>query len=294
MTYEPQPLQPHSVARKFCPAAVEMVQQCEKIQLTPVFRTFGIVLGALVGETERVEADVNKRQVMASVGAAALIAGALFVAPASGATERSQRATPRAAATARIGATFTPAAADPRLAAIFARSGLDDNGFRFTPAQTRSGGRAITVAVRARTNRTADTRAIAAVEPAPAVGLAPIAYNLGVAVGWKRFAVQGDVKRVDAGIQPGSREAFDLGVSYTGKRFGAQVKAAADRPLDGAPRMIEGVPSYSVDVGGSYRLTRNLDVTAGVRYRTDRERLARMADDRRDSQAVYLGTAFRF
>ena len=239
-----------------------------------------------------------KRQVMASVGAAALIAGALFVAPAFGATERTQRAAPRAAATARLGATFTPAAADPRLAAIFARSGLDDDGFRFTPAQTRSGGRAITVAVRARSNRTADPRAVAAADPAPAVGLAPIAYNLGVAVGWKRFAVQGDVKRVDAGVQPGSREAFDLGVSYTGNRFGAQVKAAADRPLaeglGGAPRMIEGVPSYSVDVGGSYKLTRNLDVTAGVRYRTDRERLARMADDRRDSQAVYLGTAFRF
>lgn len=231
---------------------------------------------------------------MAGVGAAALTAAALVVAPAFGATERAQRLAPRAAPPARLGGAFTPAAADPRLAAIFARSGLADEGFRFTPAQTRTGNRAITVAVRARSNRVAGARAIAAAEPAATVGLAPIAYNLGVAVGWKRFAVQGDVKRIDAGLQPGSREAFDLGLSYTGKRFGAQVKAAADRPLDGAPRMIEGVPSYSVDVGGSYKLTRNLDVTAGVRYRTDRERLARLADDRRDSQAVYLGTAFRF
>jgi hypothetical protein len=58
--------------------------------------------------------------------------------------------------------------------------------------------------------------------------------------------------------------------------------------------MIENVRTYSVDVGGSYALTRNLDVTAGMRYRTDRERLARLADDRRDSRAVYVGTAFRF
>jgi hypothetical protein len=231
---------------------------------------------------------------MAGVVAGALAACALAVAPASGATERTQRLVPRSAAIARSGGTFTPAAADPRLAAIFARSGLADDGFRFTPAQTRTGGRAVTVAVRARTNRTVDTQRVAAAAPSAAVGLAPIAYNLGVAVGWKRFAVSGDVRHVDAGVQPGSREAFDLGLSYTGNRFGARVKAAADRPLANAPKMIETVPTYSVDVGGSYALTRNLDVTAGVRYRTDRDRLARLADDRRDSQAVYVGTAFRF
>lgn len=232
------------------------------------------------------------RRVLGSLAATALVAGALAVSPASGAGERTGRAVSRVPV-ARLGGSFTPAAADPRLAALFARSGLAEDGFRFTPAQTRNGGRAITVAVRARSSRAVEPRAIAAVAPI-AVGLAPIAYNLGVAVGWKRFAVQGDVKRVDAGLRPGSREAFDVGVSYSGSRFGAQVKAAADRPVEGAPRMIEDVPSYSLDLGGSYKLTRNLDVTAGVRYRTDRERLARLADDRRDSQAVYVGTAFRF
>jgi hypothetical protein len=35
-------------------------------------------------------------------------------------------------------------------------------------------------------------------------------------------------------------------------------------------------------------------VTAGLRYQSDRERLAQLKDDRRDSQAVYVGTAFRF
>ena len=238
-----------------------------------------------------------KRRVLGGIAATALVAGALAVAPASGATERTMRAAPKAPVV-RLGSTFTPAAADPRLAALFARSGVADDGFRFTPAQTRNG-RAITVAVRARSTRTIDPRSVAAAEQTPAaVGLAPIAYSLGLAVGWKRFAVQGDVKRVDAGLKPGSREAFDVGVTYAGNRFGARVKALADRPIaDGlgsAPRMIEDMSSYSLDVGGSYKLTRNLDVTAGVRYRTDRERLARMADDRRDSQAVYVGTAFRF
>jgi hypothetical protein len=38
-----------------------------------------------------------------------------------------------------------------------------------------------------------------------------------------------------------------------------------------------------------------LDVTGGVRYRVARDRLEPLAqDDRRDSQAVYIGTAVRF
>jgi len=124
--------------------------------------------------------------------------------------------------------------------------------------------------------------------------LAPIAYNLGMSVGWKRFAVSGDLARVDLAGMPGSRSSADVAVSYAGKRFTGSVKAAADRPLANTPRLVEDAPSYSVDLGGSYSLTRNIDVTAGVRYRSDRERFVRLEDDRRDSQAVYLGTAFRF
>jgi outer membrane receptor for monomeric catechols len=146
------------------------------------------------------------------------------------------------------------------------------------------------VAVRARTNRTVSTRSVA---PGTTVGLAPIAYNLGVALGWKRFAIASDLSRVDLASQPGGREAADVAVSYTGTRFSGRVKAAADRPLADTPRAVTVLPSYSVDLGGAYSLTRNLDVTAGVRYRSDRDRLTR-TDDRRDSQAVYVGTAFRF
>ena len=52
--------------------------------------------------------------------------------------------------------------------------------------------------------------------------------------------------------------------------------------------------SYSLDVGGSYSITRNIDLTAGMRLKSERDRLTRIDDDRRDSQAVYVGTAFRF
>ena len=152
----------------------------------------------------------------------------------------------------------------------------------------------MTVAVRARTNRNADAGRLATSTAAPTVGLAPIAYNLGMSVGWKRFVVSGDVGHIDMAGMPGSRESADLAVSYSARRFTGSVKAATDRPLANAPRLVEQAPTYSVDLGGSYSLTRNLAVTAGVRYRSDRERFARVEDDRRDSQAVYLGTAFRF
>ena len=226
---------------------------------------------------------------MAGIVAGALIAAGVTVAPALAASEQSRRVQPKRAPARGVGS-FTPSAADPRLAALFARGGLETRGFRFTPAEAKNS-RAVTVAVRARTNRP-DADRTAAV--APTVGLAPIAYNLGLAVGWRRFALSGDVAKVELPGRLGGRESAEVGVSYSLPRLTTRVKAGADRATTTTgPQLIEGARSYSLDVGSSYSLTRNLDVTAGVRYRTDRERIARL-DDRRDSQAVYLGTAFRF
>jgi hypothetical protein len=230
------------------------------------------------------------------MGLGAICAAGALIAPALQAQEgRGERTYAKRAVTAARGGigTFTPAAADPKLAAILARSGLPENGFRFTPSESRRSNRAVTVAVRARSTRTAiaDRSLVAAAAP---VSLAPIAYNLGVSVGWKRFAVAGDVTRIELAAQPGSTERANLGVSYTGSRLTGRVQAAAERPLADTPVLIGDKPSYSIDVGGSYSLTRNLDVTAGVRYKSEQDRLPKMTDNRRDSQAVYVGTAFRF
>lgn len=236
---------------------------------------------------------MTARGVMFAIAAGVLVTTGIVVAPASEAVERTAQArvAKRAPAPSRPSLTFTPAAADPRLAAAFARGGLDTSGFRFTPAETRRDTRAVTVAVRARTNRAEPTRSAAADSGA---GLAPIAYNLGVAVGWRRFGIAGDVKRVDMAGRPGGREAADVTVTYAGDRVTGRVKGVVDRPFAAVVPKIEDQRSYSLDVGGSYRLTRNLDVTAGLRYRTERDRLVRLDDNRRDSQAVYVGTAFRF
>lgn len=234
-----------------------------------------------------------------TVGSAAALA--LAFTPALSAPGDLRLVKPRVAAAPRSDlGVFTPANGDPRLAAALARSGLATSGFRFTPATTSVRlNRSVTVAVRARTGAAPVLGARAElVNPVPGTGataLTPIAYNLGVAVGWRRFAVSGDMAKVDLGAL-GGREAVDLGVSYNTRKFSTRVAIGTDRATPGTPRPLAlGNTGYSLDVGGSYRLSRNLDLTAGVRYRvTERDRLSPLADNRRDSQAVYVGTAFKF
>ncbi|TKD51939.1 hypothetical protein [Sphingomonas baiyangensis] len=237
---------------------------------------------------------------MIGVAAGALVAAGVTFAPAFGAPGEAPARQIKRISAARAGiGSFTPASADPRLAAALARGGLTATGFRFTPAESNSKRQEVTVAVRARSaTRSGEGTRVASVAgaAAPAVTLQPIAYNLGMSVGWKRFALTGDVARLDLAGMPGSRETVDVGVSYAGRRMSGRVQAGADRPTANTPALIADVPSYSIDVGTSYSLTRNLDVTAGVRYRTEQERarLPQLTDNRRDSQAVYVGTAFRF
>lgn len=235
------------------------------------------------------------KRVIAGIGIAVASAAAWSVAPALGAEDGRTVAPRRVAPLATGIGSFTPASGDPRLAAALARAGITGNGFRFTPSG-KPGSRAVTVAVRARSNRNATASVAADRLPAETstVALAPIAYNLGVAVGWKRFALSGDLAKVDLAGQPGSSETADIGVSYTGKAFSGRLKAESQRPLGNQPRLVAETPSYALDVGGAYSITRNLDVTAGVRYKSERDRLPQLTDTRRDSQSVYVGTAFRF
>ena len=123
----------------------------------------------------------------------------------------------------------------------------------------------------------------------------PSSYNLGVSVGWRRFAVTGDVAQADNGIIAGRRESARVGMSYRATRnLTGQVAVGAERN-EGAQRLVNGDQAVSVDVGGAFSIARNVDLTAGARYRIARDRLEPIAGDRsRDSQSVYVGTAFRF
>lgn len=194
---------------------------------------------------------------------------------------------------------FTPAQADPRLAAAFSRRPALASDFKFTPAASSRRPAQLRVAVRARaaTPGQAAVRArdAAAQTAAAGVTLTPATYNLGVAVGWRRFAVSGDVAKAQpANPALGSREGAVVGVSYNLNRFTGRVAASADRPAGRAAPALNENSSYALDVGGAYNISSRVAVTGGVRYRIDRDRLAPPTDQRRDSQAVYIGTAFKF
>jgi hypothetical protein len=193
---------------------------------------------------------------------------------------------------------FTPAQADPRLAAALAGRPALASDFRFTPAASKRRPSQIRIAIRARATSPAQVAASArnvASQPTAASALAPATYNLGAAVGWKQFAVSADVARSQAPVPSlTDREGAAVGVSYSVRRFTGRVAASADRPATARPSPIADPTSYALDVGGAFNISRNIAVTGGVKYKIERDRVATLRDQRRDSQAVYIGTAFKF
>jgi hypothetical protein len=229
--------------------------------------------------------------------AAALAAAGLALTPAIATGTGGKTAPPAVSLSLNSLSTFTPANADPKLAAALAGKSLSLTDFKFTPAPAKGRPSQIRVAIRARVNTPARTAVAQAAAPAttPVTALAPASYNLGVAVGWKRFAVAGDVAKVkDADPAIGGRESAVVGVSYSLKKFTGRVAVGADKS-DGKPLpALRRGDTYSLDVGGSYSLSKRVALTGGVRYNIERDRLSTLQDNRRDSQAVYIGTAFKF
>jgi len=189
---------------------------------------------------------------------------------------------------------FTPANGDPRLAAAFANKPLSLTDFKFTPAAAKGRPSQVRVAIRARVGSPPRPGDVSGAAPT-LTALTPASYNLGLAVGWRRFAVSGDLAKVkgpDAAL--GERETAVVGVSYSLNRFTGRVAVGADR-TEGRPlAALRKTDNYSLDVGGSYALSRRVALTGGVRYEKPVDRLTPIKDDRRDSQAVYIGTAFKF
>lgn len=232
-----------------------------------------------------------------AIAAAAAAAAGLVLAPAFAAAQASKRAPAISLSFDPVSA-FTPANADPRLARAFGGRGGSLADFKFTPSAAKGRPSQVRVAIRARADSPGRMRiadAAGASSASPVSALTPTTYNLGVAVGWRRFAVAADVGKARAANPAiGERESAALGVSYSLKRFTGRVAAGVERGDKRAITDQSRADNVSLDVGGAYSLTRNIAVTGGVRYRIDTERLSTLSDDRRDSQAVYVGTAFKF
>lgn len=229
----------------------------------------------------------------AGLALAAVTATGLLATPALSAIgDADNRATALSALVGR----FTPATGDPVLLARYAR--LSDEAranFRFTPALPRSENRAVTLVVRARPNRLAvPTSAVDTARdggPQP-IAIAPVTYRLGSAVGYTAFAPSISRESVDISALPAARRPAEA--ARRPSRFGADMRLDSRSLPDAAERTLDPDRVYSVDVTGSYRLSRNLDLTAGVRLERENDRLQPLTDERRDSQAVYVGTQFRF
>ncbi|MCT2401608.1 hypothetical protein [Novosphingobium mangrovi (ex Huang et al. 2023)] len=202
---------------------------------------------------------------------------------------------------------FDPDASPENLSHVIAmRSLAKGQPFPFTPAGTPNRpDRSVTVAVRV------DPEAAKAIivhgPPAAAQGTAdsgparmrmpPTAFNLGISRGYQNFAQDlvpqtankpltdmPDLRKFS--LQPGPSDD-------TNSRFSTRLSIDEKRAPGRAPRTFAG-EAGEVDLSGAYRVTNNLDVTAGVRYSQERERLRPLTDGKQDSQSVYVGTQFHF
>ena len=175
--------------------------------------------------------------------------------------------------------------------------------FRFTPAgNANRPDRSVTVAVRV-DPQIGQAILVRAARPAIAAStpgitplqIAPTAFSLGVSRGYQSFA-QGIVPAGES-RKTDTPELAQIGLAPAGKddssRFAPRIVLDDKLAPGRAPRTFSDNEDQ-VDLGGSYRLGRNIDVTAGVRYSQERDRLRPVTDGKKDGQAVYVGTQFRF
>ncbi len=206
---------------------------------------------------------------------------------------------------------FTPADADPRLAEFIARQRGEARMMRFTPAGAAESpaARSVTVAVRV-DQQTADALAAnnsigsarTGDSAARSLRVTQTRYNLGLARGYSSFAqpaAPATAATADLSKNLSRARIPDLSefAPRTAKRdepsrFAARIELDEERGKAGVRD--ESLSDQMLDVAGSYSLTRNLDITAGVRYEQDRDLIPVPDLDQQDSQAVYIGTQFRF
>lgn len=198
-----------------------------------------------------------------------------------------------------------PEASPEKLLQVIAmRSLAMGQPFPFTPAGTpNQGDRSVTVAVRVDPEaakaiivRGRSLVAQNASDPGR-LPIAPATFNLGVSRGYQNFAqalVLPSGSKVLSELPDARRFVLQPGqVDGDPSRFTTRLSIDEKRTAGHAPRTFVG-DAGEVDLSGAYRVTDNLDVTAGVRYSQERERLMPLTDGRQDSQAVYVGTQFRF
>jgi hypothetical protein len=197
---------------------------------------------------------------------------------------------------------FTPVTNDDRLAKAYAQAARasQSRGFRFTPTSGSISGRSLTILVRA---PGANDVGGSSERVLPNLGVTPVAYKLGVTKGLAQFSTGArlDPAIPDPVIEHKVAEPVANYVLHPKKdRFSANLQLenreqTATAPTDDTPATLGSEQSYAVDVSSSYSLTKNLNLQAGLRFKGPANRLApTVTDQAQDSQAVYVGTTFKF
>ncbi|QDM40968.1 MULTISPECIES: hypothetical protein [Bacteria] len=205
-------------------------------------------------------------------------------------------------------APFIPPNGDSVIARqVAARIAARSQQFRLTPAGSAAD-QTVTVAIRLDPDkaRAVSVRtAAAAVKgevgagPSPLSTLAPTRYNLGMSRGYQTFAKPAKTSTADLGLNQIAMPDLASfrprgGVAEAPGRLQPHIALESDSRTGRSPRTLEGAGEQVVDLGAGYRVSRNLNLTAGVRLSQERDRVAPLTDAVRDDQAVYVGTKFRF
>ncbi|MDJ0978319.1 MAG: hypothetical protein QNI87_07265 [Erythrobacter sp.] len=201
---------------------------------------------------------------------------------------------------------FTPASVNPELAARIADKSRE-KGVRFTPAGTNPalGKRTVTVAIRVDedTAQAISVRNAAKAAPGAGEGISSLntaRFNLGTARGYQSFARTvtlpdsvRDLSMPDLSeFEPTQQVANDKP-----SRLRPRIELEGERVSGRSANTLDNLAAQTVDVGGAFRISSKIDVTAGVRLSQERERfgpLGPLTNADQDSQAVYVGTQIKF
>jgi hypothetical protein len=174
------------------------------------------------------------------------------------------------------------------------RASTVERSFRFTPAGER---KPLSVAVTSRlpVNGIEGTSppVRSAMSVVPAAGPAQPGYALGLAVGWKGFALSTNVARNTAALGMGNSDEMDVGLSYGGRRWRTGVAAGAER---GSGLLLDPAADserYSLRATGSFALSPALSLSGGVRYRTAPVNPS-LLETNKQEESIYIGGALAF
>ncbi len=202
---------------------------------------------------------------------------------------------------------FTPAGVDTKLAQKqeqLALANRSANRFVFTPAGIEPPqSRMMTVA--ARSTAPIVVRAVTVrnimdtLQPGSGntAALHASDFRLTASRGWQGFALNSAAKLDPAKpLTEIGKTGFNLDDIAKPKpsRFNTAVKIASKEGVSPNQRSAVGSGDYSLDLGTSFSISKRVAVTAGVAYKSERDRIAPSQNNVKDSEAVYVGTKIRF